>query len=33
MFNRILHANDGSEHAFHALALALEIASQNKKTR
>lgn len=29
MFNRILHANDGSEHAFHALALALEIASQN----
>lgn len=29
MFNRILHANDGSEHAFHALALAIEIASQN----
>ena len=29
MFSKILHANDGSEHAFHALALALEIASQN----
>ena len=29
MFGKILHANDGSEHAFHALALALEIASQN----
>lgn len=29
MFNRIQHANDGSEHAFHALALAIEIASQN----
>ncbi|WOJ89125.1 universal stress protein [Methylocapsa polymorpha] len=29
MFSRILHANDGSEHAFHALSLALEIARQN----
>lgn len=29
MFNRILHANDGSEHAFRALSLALEIAKQN----
>jgi len=29
MFDRILHANDGSEHAFHALALALAIAKQN----
>jgi nucleotide-binding universal stress UspA family protein len=29
MFSKILHANDGSEHAFHALALALQIASQN----
>jgi nucleotide-binding universal stress UspA family protein len=26
VFSRILHANDGSEHAFHALALALKIA-------
>jgi nucleotide-binding universal stress UspA family protein len=24
-----LHANDGSEHAFHALALALALAKQN----
>jgi nucleotide-binding universal stress UspA family protein len=23
MFNKILHANDGSEHAFHAFALAM----------
>jgi nucleotide-binding universal stress UspA family protein len=30
MFNKILHANDGSEHAFHALSLALAIARQNK---
>jgi nucleotide-binding universal stress UspA family protein len=29
MFNKILHANDGSEHAFHALELALAIARQN----
>jgi nucleotide-binding universal stress UspA family protein len=29
MFSRILHANDGSEHAFHALKLALAIARQN----
>jgi nucleotide-binding universal stress UspA family protein len=29
MFRRILHANDGSEHAFHAFALALSIARQN----
>ena len=29
MFGKILHANDGSDHAFSALALALEIAQQN----
>jgi nucleotide-binding universal stress UspA family protein len=29
MFSRILHANDGSEHAFNALALAIAIAKQN----
>ena len=29
MFSKILHANDGSEHAFHALALAIAIAKQN----
>jgi nucleotide-binding universal stress UspA family protein len=29
MFSKILHANDGSEHAFHALALALAMAKQN----
>lgn len=29
MFNKILHANDGSEHAFRAFALALTIAKQN----
>jgi nucleotide-binding universal stress UspA family protein len=29
MFHKILHASDGSEHAFHALALALAIAKQN----
>jgi nucleotide-binding universal stress UspA family protein len=30
MFRKILHANDGSEHAFHALSLALAIAKQNQ---
>ena len=29
MFDKILHANDGSEHAFHALSLALAVAKQN----
>ncbi len=29
MFDKILHANDGSEHAFHALTLALVLAKQN----
>src|SRR4029077_8265483 len=29
MFAKILHANDGSEHAFHALSLALALAKQN----
>jgi nucleotide-binding universal stress UspA family protein len=29
MFRRILHANDGSDHAFGALALALQIASES----
>jgi nucleotide-binding universal stress UspA family protein len=29
MFSKILHGNDGSEPAFHALSLALEIARQN----
>jgi nucleotide-binding universal stress UspA family protein len=29
MFSKILHANDGSEHAFNALALALKIAKQS----
>src|SRR6266571_4523323 len=28
MFKRILHANDGSDHAFGALALALRIAKE-----
>jgi len=30
MFKKILHANDGSEHAFKALSFALDIAKQNK---
>src|SRR5437763_7457939 len=30
MFKTILHANDGSEHAFKALSMALDIARQNK---
>lgn len=30
MFDKILHANDGSEPAFHALSLALAIAKQNQ---
>jgi nucleotide-binding universal stress UspA family protein len=29
MFSKILHANDGSEPAFHALELALALARQN----
>ena len=29
MFSKILHANDGSEHAFHALAFANALAKQN----
>jgi nucleotide-binding universal stress UspA family protein len=29
MFSKILHANDGSEHAFHALEMALALAKQN----
>ena len=29
MFSKILHANDGSQHAFHALTLALAIAKQS----
>ena len=29
MFSKILHANDGPEHAFHALAVALAMAKQN----
>ena len=29
MFGKIPHANDGSDPAFRALALALEIAKQN----
>ena len=29
MFSKILHANDGSDHAFNALSLALKIAKQS----
>ena len=29
MFEKILHANDGSEHAFRAFAMALAMAKQN----
>jgi nucleotide-binding universal stress UspA family protein len=29
VFSKILHANDGSEHAFRAFAIALAIAKQN----
>jgi nucleotide-binding universal stress UspA family protein len=29
MFSKILHANDGSEHAFHALEMAIALAKQN----
>ena len=29
MFSKILHANDGSEPAFHALTMAIAIARQN----
>ena len=30
MFEKILHANDGSKSAFHALSLAVAIAKQNQ---
>jgi nucleotide-binding universal stress UspA family protein len=30
MFRKILHANDGSEPAFHALSLTIAIARQNE---
>jgi nucleotide-binding universal stress UspA family protein len=32
MFSMILHANDGSEHAFGALKLAIEIAKNDEST-
>lgn len=30
MFTKILHANDGSENAFHALAAAITLAKENR---
>ena len=30
MFKTILHANDGSDHAFKALSFAIDLAKQNK---
>jgi nucleotide-binding universal stress UspA family protein len=30
MFRKVLHANDGSEHAFNALSLAMQIAKQDQ---
>jgi nucleotide-binding universal stress UspA family protein len=30
VFKKILHANDGSESAFHALSLAIALAEQNR---
>jgi len=30
MFSKILHANDGAEHAFHALAMALAMSLSNR---
>jgi len=30
LFKKILHANDGSESAFHALSLAIALAEQNQ---